>query len=497
MSRRVSAPELGKNIAQLAGFLREQRQLLQDDAWKGMIAKHLAHLVNQIQGLQSLTPGDATELTTQINALPMTDEFKQSLSQEISAALLKPPKRNAQKDLQDCPTFGAYLSEADLARLRDPTLHVNEKLDTLAVRCLKINLIYPNEQTTGRILTAGVAAGIPAEDHAEFYQRVRTFKAKLKTKRQSVDDKSRYPLLLPMTPNLLPAEVFESAYGADPVGQAIPAADLERVQQFTSLRKSKKAVQSNPLQLALCGTGSGSASSGSAGAAGFANMPNMNPWQMFGMFMNMCQQQQQNQDAQQEQDARSLRLQFSMPGSTSSKRPKAIMDADRPSKVPKRDSQQTEGDDTQSPAPALSSPAKAPTTSPPALPNALLMIPDIAAEEQAQWLGVKGETNKPKAAPSKAAMKASPKANQAKAKGAPAKAKGIPKAPAKATAARPQPPPRPKPPQHPQPLPRPQRPPKAKPPPSLQPSLQPRVQPRVQPRFQPRFQPKPLLRAKL
>ena len=442
--------ELSESIVQLGAFLRQQRQLLPDDAWSTMITSHHTHLVNQIQALDRITGAEATALTQKVMALPFTDPLKQGLSQHISEVLLRPPKRKAQRDMQEHPTFECFLSQGDRTILADSTVHYKDKLETLAVRCMKIQLYYPSKTTVGRIVAVGVAAGVPAQDHPEFYSRVREFKAKLKSKRKTVEDLTRYPLRLPATPDMLPAAVLQTAYEDDPVGPAITAAELAAVADIQTLRKSKKEVkQSSPgLQLALPGTGSGASGSGasSSNLGGSLNFANMNPMHFMGYmmqsFMNM-----HNQEAE---EHKNLRLQFQMPP-VQSKKPRALMD--RPGE---EDTQQSTASD-HTDAAGASQPNQAiapciPDDQKPALPQedataGILSVPTITPEEQMCWLGAPIEAKAKalpkkagpkavaspkkagpkagaKAAPKAVAPKASPKAAKAKA----AKAKAAPKA---------------------------------------------------------------------
>ena len=324
---KLSAQQLGQNIRELSTFLKEQRQLLPDAAWNNMTTSHHNHLLSQIRALDRITAPEATELTSQVGGLPFSDGLKQELSQEVSAALLRPPKRNAQRDAQEHPTFEYFLSQGDRAMLADPARNLEEKLDVLAVRCVKIGLFYPSETTVGRVVAAAVAIGLAAANHEEFYQRVRRFKAKLKAKRGGVDT-SRYALMLPATPDMLPADVLRAAYQDDPVGPPVPASDLARIaNDVMTLRKSKKELKMarhGPEQaLALPSSSSGGGGGGVGSAAGSG--PQANFMQMMSMMMGFMQQHQQQMQQQQLQPQQAggsggLNVQFNLPN----KRTKAL-----------------------------------------------------------------------------------------------------------------------------------------------------------------------------
>ena len=287
--------------------------------------------------LDSLNAQQATSLTAAVSALPFRDELKQQLSQAVSDTLLRPPRRNPQRDLQEHVTFHNFLSVRDREVLADAATHYEDKLDTLACRCVKIGLYYPTEQTSGRVVATGVAAGMTVESHAQFLERVVAFKRKLKAKRGRVA--GRYELRLPMTPQQLPASTYQEAYGSDPVGEAVSEAEIGRIMDDAgALTKSNKAVKqargrqaeaAPPMQLAVPDPAMmlpGGASSSSAGPG--ADMARqMQMMAMMFQFFQQQQQQQQGQQAQQQAEERPRGVQFSMPAQPAAKRAKALKDA--------------------------------------------------------------------------------------------------------------------------------------------------------------------------
>ena len=70
--------------------------------------------------------------------------------------------------------------------LSDPGTTIDDKVDLLVNRLVKVGLMWPNPETVGRIVATAMAAGLPAEDHAEFYDRVTKLTKQLHKQREGV-----------------------------------------------------------------------------------------------------------------------------------------------------------------------------------------------------------------------------------------------------------------------------------------------------------------------
>ena len=210
---------------------------------------------NRLDALSNMSPEEAAELAQAVAASPFPDQAKSELSEHLSKALNRLSKTKGKKKVenQEIPHFINYLSRSDRLVLGDATLTALEKIDQLVSRCVKLGLLWPSEESVGHVISAGVAAGLPADDRPEYYSRVRKFKSVLHKKRENL----HLPVILkqyPDFPAALPDEMKECAgYDQDPP-EPIARKDLQKAETIKTLRKSHSSIagpkESDQLQLA-------------------------------------------------------------------------------------------------------------------------------------------------------------------------------------------------------------------------------------------------------
>ena len=210
---------------------------------------------NRLDALSNMSPEEAAELAQAVAASPFPDQAKSELSEHLSKALNRLSKTKGKKKVenQEIPHFINYLSRSDRLVLGDATLTALEKIDQLVSRCVKLGLLWPSEESVGHVISAGVAAGLPADDRPEYYSRVSKFKSVLHKKRENL----HLPVILkqyPDFPAALPDEMKECAgYDQDPPGP-IARKDLQKAETIKTLRKSHSSIagpkESDQLQLA-------------------------------------------------------------------------------------------------------------------------------------------------------------------------------------------------------------------------------------------------------
>ena len=224
-------------MQQLGQFLLQQKGTIPDPTYADMLQTHVSSLKTAFQKLAKVTPSEATDLSRCIAEGPWNQEQKTELCQLLSDKLASTGTTNPTEETktQDCPRFGAYLSQEDRRVLADPAQSETQKLHQLASRCMKIGLVLPSETCKGRILASGVAAGLEAQTASSFYNALNSFKKIMKRKREMIPGKTKFEVpVYPDTPERLlcqgPAESAD--HRADPPG--FPGAGFEEVLQGPS-----------------------------------------------------------------------------------------------------------------------------------------------------------------------------------------------------------------------------------------------------------------------
>ena len=251
----ATVQQLVSDLKHLGNFLDLQRSTVSPDLWESMLRSHMDTWQHRLDALSSMSPEEATELAQAVAASPFPDQAKSELSDHLSKALKRLSKTKGKKKVenQEIPHFINYLSRSDRLVLGDTTLTALEKIDQLVSRCVKLGLLWPSEESVGHVISAGVAAGLPADDRPEYYSRVSKFKSVLHKKRENL----HLPVILKQCPDFpadLPDEMKECAgYDQDPP-EPIARKDLQKAETIKTLRKSHSSItgpkESDQLQLA-------------------------------------------------------------------------------------------------------------------------------------------------------------------------------------------------------------------------------------------------------
>eukprot|EP00439_Symbiodinium_sp_Y106_P083697 s1148_g24.t1 len=290
----ATVQQLVSDLKHLGNFLDLQRSTVSPDLWESMLRSHMDTWQHRLDALSSMSPEEATELAQAVAASPFPDQAKSELSDHLSKALKRLSKTKGKKKVenQEIPHFINYLSRSDRLVLGDTTLTTLEKIDQLVSRCVKLGLLWPSEESVGHVISAGVAAGLPADDRPEYYSvsrcvklgllwpseesvghvisagvaaglpaddrpeyysRVSKFKSVLHKKRENL----HLPVILKQYPDFpadLPDEMKECAgYDQDPP-EPIARKDLQKAETIKTLRKSHSSItgpkESDQLQLA-------------------------------------------------------------------------------------------------------------------------------------------------------------------------------------------------------------------------------------------------------
>ncbi|CAE7455179.1 unnamed protein product [Symbiodinium sp. CCMP2592] len=238
------AEALKGTMEQLGQFLLQQKGTIPDLSYANMLQTHVSTLKNGLQKLAKVTPSEATDLSRSIAAGPWNPEQKTELCQVLSDKLAATGSSSPTEETktQECPRFGAFLSQDDRRILADPSQSESQKLHQLASRCMKIGLVLPSESCKGRILASGVAAGLDAQTASAFYAALTAFKKILKRKREMIPGKTKFELAIyPDGPDQLPNH-FKECYATDPA-EPLSIEQILKVSQVQALRKSSKALQ--------------------------------------------------------------------------------------------------------------------------------------------------------------------------------------------------------------------------------------------------------------
>ena len=230
------ALDLLKEITQIGEFLRAQREVLPAETWSQMNSNHVSAIHTRIGSLASLTALDATQMVEGIRTAHFMSEDKAAFCSAVSARLteLETSPKKSRKENQTCAGFYNFLSRQDRDVLKDPTASQTTKLTQLCGRCCRIGLMWPSEQSVGRILSSAVAAGLQSVDsEASFLNAVQEFKKMLRKQRDKTPV-AQWIQTYPDDPSSLPP-VLADTYQADPASP-VQVADVMAVERLVTLR---------------------------------------------------------------------------------------------------------------------------------------------------------------------------------------------------------------------------------------------------------------------
>ena len=215
-------------------------------------------------------------------------EFGNALSTAVAAGGTK--KKGDRRAGQEVRSFERFLSEKDLEVLRSDS-SLSMKLDILATRCLKVQLVLPTESSYRAIVGAGQAVGNLATSEAELHSVVVDFKKTLKRKTKNFD--KNIPLLsdFPLDPTGLPSHVRDAAYSAEdaPHSGCLQQQAIHDASNSLILRGSDRRIRDRRQSGMLAAADSGMAQSAAANMASMTSMLSM---------MQMCQRMMQEQSMQ-------------------------------------------------------------------------------------------------------------------------------------------------------------------------------------------------------
>ena len=393
---RSMAKDLCQDLLELSGFLQGQRQVMNDAAFDVACSSPAENVKRRIDGLRSLETKDGTELLKAVNGLPFQAPVKQDISEAVNQVLLRAPTpKGSHRPLQECSTFGSFLTKKDREILGDVETMDVDKLDRLAIRAISVGLVYPSEQTFGHLVAVGLAAGLQGRNHQEFMEHVIKLKAKLKHKREPFKF-DPYDRSFPASPKQLPARIFEKAYGEDELAEEIPVGVMRQLMNDVgALRKNHKKIKGPSPALVP----SSSASSQNPMEQGF---------RMMHMMFDYMRQQHEEQG--------SGGVHFTFPEKKKAKTSKALP-APGGSEPERNPPHLALGDESSQPAQVPPAPASAKQDmAPKSLEHTegagvsegkrpLLALPDVSPAEQAKWLAEEkpGKPAKAKAKPGTAA----------------------------------------------------------------------------------------------
>ena len=258
-SNSMAARDLIKEITQIGDFLRAQKEILPEEVWTHMSMNHVSAVEARILALTSMTPEEATVMVESIRVAHYAADAKSRFCEAVSSRLsqLQASPKKARKENQTCAGFYNYLSKQDRDILADAAASQTTKLTQVVSRCCKIGLMWPAEQTVGRVMCTAVAAGLSTVDtEATFLNAVQEYKRILRKQR----DKTPLPQFILNygdDPSSLP-DTMRVSYQADPVSP-IQVADVMAIESMVALRNhllslrvwSVSPFSSLPLSLSL------------------------------------------------------------------------------------------------------------------------------------------------------------------------------------------------------------------------------------------------------
>ena len=230
------ARELIKEIRQIGDFLKVQKDILPEPTWKEMSANHVAAIQSRIATAASLTAEEATEMVETVRLSHFLDAAKAKFCESISQRLteLQASPRKPKRDTQVCDHVHRFLSEGDRRVLADASASQTAKLSQVVSRCAHIGLLWPAENTVGKIICTAIAAGIDSVDsEPAFLNMVQDFKRMIRKKR----DKLVLPQHLVVYPDDVSSlpPVFRVSYEGDPPSP-VPLAEVMSAASLQTLR---------------------------------------------------------------------------------------------------------------------------------------------------------------------------------------------------------------------------------------------------------------------
>ena len=290
----ATAQQLMSDLKHLGNFLQMQKANVSAELWESMVKSHVDTWKHRLDALSSMSPEEATEMAQLVATSPFSDTCKQDISGCLSQKLNELSKKKAKQENQQISEFHHFLSRGDRLVLADASKTSTEKIEQLVSRCVKLGLLWPSEESVGSIISAGVAAGLEADDRHDYYARVTTFKRALHKKRDGI----ALPVILqsfPDSPAGLPEGINQAAqYDTDPP-EPVTREQLQKASTIKTLRKSHSSIAGTKESQSMVPF------AGPQSKAGMMSPQNMQEsfnmvGRMFMHFMNQGSQQVQQPD---------------------------------------------------------------------------------------------------------------------------------------------------------------------------------------------------------
>ena len=395
----------------------------------------------KINGL-NLSADMAFKFVEQLKQGPWSDQQKKGLITAINSSVLKNTTSSPnRRKLQDIPNFSPFLSKNDLEVLANANVPLQNKIDQVVCRMVRLGMHCPSEPSVGRIVVVMMKLGVVTgkNDGNDTWALVKEVKRLLKCKINGLPKDQEHIVQYPATPAELPEWLQKRAYDEQdgPVESALSLFDLSDAK--VALRSNSKLLPKNQQPSSVVPHQSSSSSTG----VDVSNPMAMMQMQMMSFWQNMANMM--NPETQ----TSNFNLNLMRPPDKTQQ--KALPAP--PTAVPLQDSQTEDSQEQKIDKTPMEDPPTAktavelPTPTPPQQPLALpappqkaLELPDLSAEGQVKAVlaavGHRAEVKDAKKADGVAASSTEPVKTQEKAK-AKAKAKnksGLPKSKAKAPA---------------------------------------------------------------
>lgn len=416
-----------EDLGKVHRLVETQGQLMTSEA----VDQLAAVWERKINGL-NLSADMAQKFVEQLKQGPWSDHHKKGLITAINSSVLKNTTSSPnRRKLQDIPNISTFLSKKDFEVLANGNVPLQNKIDQVVCRMVRLGMHCPSEPSVGRIVVVMTKLGVNAgkNDGNETWALVKEVKRVLKCRINGLPKDPEHIVQYPATPAQLPEWLQKRAYDEhDAPGEgALSLLDLS--DSKVALRSNSKLLPKNQ-QTSLVPRQPSSSSTG---------VDMSNPMAGMMQMQMMCWQNMMNM-MNPETQTNNFNLNLLRPLNKTQQ--KALPAP--PTTIPLQDNSQTEDSQEQplqkidktpmeAEEPSTAKKAEEPTKEPlalPAPPQKALTLPDLSAEAVMAAVGNRTEAKDAKKAAAEAASLTDPgKDNKAKAKAkASAKAKAKSKA---------------------------------------------------------------------
>ena len=155
-NEQLALDDLGK----VHKLIEMQGSLMASDA----VAQLVAVWEKKINGL-NLTPEMAQNFVQQLKSGPRNEEQKKALVIAVNSSVLKSTTSSPnRRKLQDIPNFSAFLSKKDVEVLGNSNIPLQNKIDQVVCKMVRLGMHCPSEPSVGRIVMVVMKAGAACEE---------------------------------------------------------------------------------------------------------------------------------------------------------------------------------------------------------------------------------------------------------------------------------------------------------------------------------------------